>query len=103
LKHVVAIKGGLDLTNEIGRAAVVGTVVIRSSWAALFLATGLKVVVYDPTETVEQDVRNYVARAWPTLEALGRAKRNHVELVDNVAGFTQSQSVRDVRRSIYST
>lgn len=55
------------------RAAVLGAGVIGSSWASLFLAKGLMVDVYDPAAGAEEQVRSYVARAWPVLEQLGLA------------------------------
>ena len=57
--------------NDFERAAVLGSGVIGASWTALFLAHGLEVDIYDPAEGTERQVRDYVARAWPTLEALG--------------------------------
>ncbi|MDQ8001052.1 MAG: 3-hydroxyacyl-CoA dehydrogenase NAD-binding domain-containing protein [Pseudomonadota bacterium] len=51
--------------------AVVGAGVIGASWVAVFLAHGLTVVVSDPREGVEAEVRDYVARAMPTLARLG--------------------------------
>ncbi|MEM7428370.1 MAG: 3-hydroxyacyl-CoA dehydrogenase NAD-binding domain-containing protein [Pseudomonadota bacterium] len=53
------------------RAAVLGAGVIGASWTSLFLAAGLQVDVFDISETAEEDVRGYIASAWPTLEELG--------------------------------
>ncbi|MYD76653.1 MAG: 3-hydroxyacyl-CoA dehydrogenase [Gammaproteobacteria bacterium] len=55
---------------NIERVAVLGAGVIGSSWAALFLSAGIRVDVYDPAPGSEQRLRDYVATAWPTLEAL---------------------------------
>lgn len=57
--------------QEFERAAVLGAGVIGASWTALFLARGLTVDIYDPARAAENQVRQYVARAWPVLEALG--------------------------------
>ena len=57
--------------QDIERAAVLGAGVIGASWTALFLASGLKVSVYDPADGAGKKVRDYVSRAWPTLEKLG--------------------------------
>lgn len=51
--------------------AVLGAGVIGASWASLFLAAGHTVTVYDPNESVERYVRDYVNTAWPVLNALG--------------------------------
>jgi carnitine 3-dehydrogenase len=57
--------------SEFERVSVIGAGVIGSSWTALFLAAGLQVEVFDPAPDGERAVREYVERAWPTLEALG--------------------------------
>jgi 3-hydroxyacyl-CoA dehydrogenase len=56
---------------EVERVAVVGAGTIGASWATLFLAHGLEVAVYDPAPDIERRVRDFVARAWPTLTRLG--------------------------------
>lgn len=60
--------------TEFKQTAVLGAGVIGASWTALFLASGRDVAVYDNAPTVEKTVRDYVARAWPTLESLGLVK-----------------------------
>ncbi len=57
--------------GEVRRVAVLGAGTIGASWTALFLAGGLEVAVYDPAAGTEARVRDFVARAWPTLERLG--------------------------------
>lgn len=54
--------------------AILGSGVIGASWAALFLASGRNVSVYDPSENAESMVRDYIAVAWPTMQELGLAK-----------------------------
>ncbi len=54
--------------------AVLGAGVIGASWTALFLASGRSVAVYDVSAGAEQAVRDYVERAWPTLDELGLVK-----------------------------
>ena len=51
--------------------ACLGGGVIGASWAALFLASGRSVTVYDPDPDIERHVKSYIERAWPTLTALG--------------------------------
>ena len=55
------------------KTAVLGAGVIGASWAALFLASGRDVEVYDPSPNAENMVRDYVENAWPTLIELGLA------------------------------
>ena len=51
--------------------AVVGAGLIGLSWAALFLANGLRVRVYDPRPELEQAVLQALADASPALRQLG--------------------------------
>ena len=55
------------------RVACVGAGTIGAGWAALFLSRGLSVVAHDPADGAEARLRARVARAWPSLEALGLA------------------------------
>ena len=47
---------------------------ISASWTALFLAVGLEVDIYDPSDNVEDYVKDYIKNAWPSLEELGLVK-----------------------------
>ena len=58
---------------QIETVAVIGGGLIGQSWAALFLAHGLRVTVQDVAEGFEARVRDAVAAAWPDLERLGLA------------------------------
>lgn len=60
--------------REFQNVAVLGAGVIGASWAALFLASGRDVAVFDPAEGMEDEVREYVKNAWPTLVELGLVK-----------------------------
>ncbi|WP_371226294.1 3-hydroxyacyl-CoA dehydrogenase NAD-binding domain-containing protein [Roseovarius sp. 2305UL8-3] len=57
--------------SNITHTACVGAGVIGASWAALFLASGRSVAVFDPAETAEKAVRTYIETAWPALTELG--------------------------------
>jgi len=57
--------------RPIRNVAIVGTGVIGASWAALFLAKGLRVVATDPAPGAEARLRDFVASAWPALTRLG--------------------------------
>lgn len=59
---------------DIQHTACLGGGVIGASWAALFLASGRSVALFDPDPEVERKVRHYVETAWPTLDALGLTK-----------------------------
>src|SRR6202795_1071087 len=58
-------------TKPIRRIAVIGTGVIGASWAALFLAKGLKVVATDVAPNAEAALDRFVEAAWPALKRLG--------------------------------
>lgn len=58
---------------EFRNTTVVGAGVIGASWAALFLASGRNVAIFDPIEGAEAKVREYIATAWPTLTDIGLA------------------------------
>jgi 3-hydroxyacyl-CoA dehydrogenase len=63
----------MSTTKPIGRVAIIGTGVIGASWAALFLAKGLKVTATDVAPEAEKALRHFVETAWPALERLGLA------------------------------
>ncbi|MCA1444675.1 3-hydroxyacyl-CoA dehydrogenase [Ensifer sp. IC4062] len=67
--------------TEIKTTAVLGAGVIGASWAALFLASGRDVSVYDVSPNTEKTVRDYIERVWPTLEQLGLIKGGNPDKV----------------------
>ncbi|MGC2222142.1 MAG: 3-hydroxyacyl-CoA dehydrogenase NAD-binding domain-containing protein [Methylocella sp.] len=61
------------MKRPINRIAIIGTGVIGASWAALFLAKGLKDGATDVAPGAEKALRHFVEAAWPALEQLGLA------------------------------
>ena len=59
------------LPEGVETVAVIGAGTIGASWTALFLASGLEVDVYDPSEQAERYVGDYIETAWPSLVELG--------------------------------
>ena len=59
---------------DIKVASVLGAGTIGASWTALFLAAGLEVDIYDPSDNVEDYVKDYIKNAWSNLEELGLVK-----------------------------
>ncbi|KAB8221024.1 hypothetical protein BDV33DRAFT_230669 [Aspergillus novoparasiticus] len=59
------------MSSLIKTVGVVGTGVIGSSWTALFLANGLRVLVSDPAPGAKDHLTRYLAGVWPSLEQLG--------------------------------
>jgi carnitine 3-dehydrogenase len=53
--------------------AIVGAGIVGASWAAYFLARGFTVRATDTRADGEPFVRDYIAKAWPTLERFGLA------------------------------
>ena len=79
--------------TDTSHSAVLGAGVIGASWAALFLASGRSVAVFDPDDAAERNVRSYLDRAWPAMTELGLTDRGtpdrisfHNSASDAVAG-----------------
>lgn len=66
---------------NVEKVAVLGAGVIGSSWAALFLAAGKQVSIYDPMPGAEQSVKAYIHRAWPTMEALDMTSKGNPDAI----------------------
>lgn len=83
---------------DTSHTAILGAGVIGASWAALFLASGRSVAVFDPAEDAAENVRAFIDRAWPAMTELGLTGRgapdrisfhtSAAEAVDG-AGFVQ--------------
>ncbi len=61
--------------SDVRHTALLGAGVIGSSWAALFLAAGRSVTVFDPAPGAEAQTRAAIRTAWPTLQELGLTSR----------------------------
>lgn len=59
--------------DAITRVGVLGGGLIGMSWASLFLARGLEVVVIEPRPEAAGELPRFVNDAWPQLTALGLA------------------------------
>jgi carnitine 3-dehydrogenase len=57
--------------DKVSTVGIIGAGTIGSSWAAYFLAQGLKVRCWDPMVGYADNVSAFVARAWPLMEELG--------------------------------
>ncbi len=55
------------------RIGVLGGGLVGMSWASLFLARGLEVVVIEPRPEAAEELTRFIAAAWPQLAALGLA------------------------------
>jgi len=99
--------------DAVRHIAVVGSGTIGASWAALFLAHGYDVTIYDPQPTAEAATRDLIANAWQGLVALGVASdktpkswRFSSDLADAVrdADFVQESGPEraDIKRKLYA-
>ncbi|MCJ1310975.1 hypothetical protein MMC25_004644 [Agyrium rufum] len=59
------------MASTIRTVGVVGTGVIGSSWAGLFLSKGLRVLVSDPAPGAREKLEMYLEKIWPDLERSG--------------------------------
>lgn len=66
---------------EFAHTACLGGGVIGASWAALFLASGRSVAMFDPAPGAERAVRDYVEMAWPALTELGLAGHGNPDAI----------------------
>lgn len=66
---------------EFAHTACLGGGVIGASWAALFLASGRSVALFDPASDIEVSVRNYIETAWPTLTELGLTENGNPDAI----------------------
>lgn len=76
--------------DNIKTVGVLGTGVIGASWAALFLARGLRVFLCDPAPTSKERFEAYLDAAWSTLEALGLpdgASKTNYEVVESLLPY----------------
>lgn len=99
--------------TDTSHTAVIGAGTIGASWAALFLASGRSVAIYDPTTDVEGSVRSYIEQAWESMTQLGLTERGHPDRVTfhssaaiavEGAGFVQENVPErlQIKHEIYS-
>jgi 3-hydroxyacyl-CoA dehydrogenase len=77
------------MSQQVRTVAVVGCGVIGMSWACLFLAHGLKVIISDPVEGAEDRFKGYLEAAWPVVQqqvpSAGEEQAKNYEFVADVA------------------
>ncbi|MFJ3306374.1 3-hydroxyacyl-CoA dehydrogenase family protein [Streptomyces sp. NPDC086549] len=78
------------------RAAIIGGGVIGVSWAGLFLARGIDVVINDPRTDIEDLVRAGLAEITPTLAALGLPAENLTDRLTFEADLATAVADADV-------
>lgn len=78
------------MIRDIRTVAVVSTGTIGAGWATHFLAKGYDVVATDPAEGAEARLRDFIARAWPTVERLGLAPGASTDRLRFVSGVAEA-------------
>jgi carnitine 3-dehydrogenase len=73
-------RNALEAALQIKKVGVVGGGLIGLSWASLFLARNLEVVIYDPQSRLDADVERFIESAWVSLQAVGLAANKSVRL-----------------------
>lgn len=61
----------MTLNKPIRRIAIIGTGLIGSSWAALYLARGFDVIATNPAPNAESKLRENIDAAWDELTKIG--------------------------------
>src|SRR5689334_16097767 len=77
----------MQRNNRARRVAIVGTGVIGSSWAALYLARGFDVIATDPRPDAESHLRHFIDTAWEALAVLGlspKASPDHIDFTPDL-------------------
>lgn len=77
----------MSLNRPIRRIAIVGTGLIGSSWAALYLARGFDVIATNPRPSAESKLRENVDLAWDDLPEIGLspgASRDRLTFTSNL-------------------
>src|SRR5919198_103006 len=77
----------MSFNKPIRLIAIVGTGLIGSSWAALYLARGFEVIATNPHPNAESKLRKNVDLAWDDLTVIGlspRATRDRLTFTPNM-------------------
>lgn len=94
------------INSAIKTIGVIGTGVIGSSWALLFLSKGLRVVVTDPSPGAEQRLTTYLQQQWPLMQRTGLHENaslaNYHFVTDIFSHINDIDLVQEVRKLIDS-
>jgi lactate dehydrogenase-like 2-hydroxyacid dehydrogenase len=77
----------MSFNKPIRRIAVVGTGLIGSSWAALYLARGFDVIATNPHPNAESKLRHSIDLAWDDLTVIGLSRgatRDRLSFTSNI-------------------
>ncbi|KAF4948579.1 hypothetical protein FSARC_13699 [Fusarium sarcochroum] len=82
--------------SSIHTVGIVGCGAIGASWAALFVAQGLKVQAFDINPAAEVYLRNFIRDALPVLSSIGLSKNADAKPGDVVFATSLSETLQDV-------
>ncbi|MDH3455060.1 MAG: 3-hydroxyacyl-CoA dehydrogenase NAD-binding domain-containing protein, partial [Desulfuromonadales bacterium] len=85
--------------KQLQTIGVVGGGLIGMSWASLFLARGMTVVVVEPRPEAEAQLHQFVAEAWPKLQALGLTTSDSVRRAEVSSDFSRLGGVDFVQEN----
>lgn len=83
------------MSEQIKKVTIIGSGSIGASWAALFLAAGLEVSVYDINAPVETFLRSFVTTALPVIEEIGGLKNKQAQASDIVFTTDLASALQD--------
>ncbi|KAM0196045.1 hypothetical protein ACHAPI_006063 [Fusarium lateritium] len=81
--------------SSINTVAIVGCGAIGASWAALFLAQGLKVKAFDINPVSETYLRNFIRDALPVLSSIGLVKNTNAKPEDVIFTTSLAEALQD--------
>ena len=85
--------------KQLQAIGVVGGGLIGMSWASLFLARGMTVIVVDPRPEAETQLRQFVAEAWPKLQALGLTTSDSIRQAEFTSDFSRLSEIEFVQEN----
>jgi 3-hydroxyacyl-CoA dehydrogenase len=91
------------MAGQIRTVAVVGCGVIGMSWACLFLAHGIKVIISDPAEGAEENFIRYLQSAWPALDRSNSASTADADNFEFAADIVPRLREADFIQEVMST
>ncbi|KAM0546761.1 hypothetical protein ACHAPJ_010689 [Fusarium lateritium] len=82
--------------SSIRTVGIVGCGAIGASWAALFVAQGLKVKAFDINPAAEAYLRKFIQDALPVLSSIGLCKNTDAKPEDVIFTTSLSEALQDV-------
>lgn len=84
------------IMSSIRTVGIIGCGAIGASWAALFVAQGLKVKAFDINPAADVYLRNFIRDALPVLSSIGLVKNKDAKPEDVIFTTSLSQALQDV-------